>query len=215
MTTMKNATLPAAPNLGIEQFPEFCHKAIRKIQDAVVDNDPNHVVCWGPIHPWAYAVISCMNGGRVDAMYQTESMTDADMVVVQDLLLTNIRRNDAKRAVEQTPTDLEIHVRRKSEEIVLHDDTFRWGKADTLVFSQHLKSGTPFHKIFSTRRPDWTFDNVLCLIPHTPANGIDEVKSWCALDEAEAMDALGYEEVRFLPARENQYGIIHFQPTQR
>lgn len=211
---MKNATSPKSPNLGIEQFPESCHKAMRRLQDFVHDYRPKHVVCWGPIHPWTYAVVTMMKGGRVDSIYQTEEMTDGDMVVIQDMLLTNIKLNTNIKAINNVPNDLEIHVRPSDEELVLHDDTFRWGRADTLVYSHHLKSGVPFHEQFKTRRTDWTFNNVLCLIPHTPANGIDEVKSWCALDEAEAMASLGYEEVRFLPARENQYGIIHFQPTQ-
>jgi hypothetical protein len=215
MMTMSNDTSAKTPLVGINQFPESCHKAIRRIQDFVHDYSPKHVVCLGPIHPWTYAVVSMMKGGRVDSIYQTDEMTDGDMVVIQDMLLTNIRANETYKALNQVQNDLEIHVRHLDEDLALHDETFRWGRADTLVYSQHLKTGVPFHEKFKTRRTDWTFDNVLCLIPHTPANGVDEVKSWCALDEAEAMDALGYEEVLFLPARENQFGLIHFQPTQR
>ena len=167
MTTMKNATSTEAPNLTLDQFPKVCHSAMRRIQSVVEQERPKHVVCWGPMHPWVYAALSVMDGGRIDAIYQAKEFKEGDMVVVQDLLLTNVKRNQARSPLDLAPTSLEVHVRDRAEEVVLHDDTFRWGRADMLIFSQHLKSKVPFHEIFKTRRPDWTFNNVLCVIPNS------------------------------------------------
>lgn len=214
MTTMKNATSTEAPNLTLDQFPKVCHSAMRRIQSVVEQERPKHVVCWGPMHPWVYAALSVMDGGRIDAIYQAKEFKDGDMVVVQDILLTNVKRNQARSPLGLSPTSLEVHVRDRAEEVVLHDDTFRWGRADMLIFSQHMKSKVPFHEIFKTRRPDWTFNNVLCVIPNSPVHDVDDAYAWCAIDEAEAMASLGYEEERFLPAREDSFGITHFQPTQ-
>ena len=194
--TTKNDT---SKNMEIPTIPPHCDPAYSKIREWNLEHSPNHVTCVGPYYPWVYAFLQDKNGGRIDAIYQTKDLQDGDMVVAYDVLQSNVTRNEVRRAMNLPLTDLEIHVRNRSEKLPLDDATFRFANPDCLFLTpgsqENLNEVT---RMLSSLELNFNF--LILLTPQTNPYALDPHLNFLSLIESKGMvidDVVHAEEDSF------------------
>lgn len=197
------------PFLKIE-VPEHCQPAFSLIDRFVKEYQPHHVVCMGKYYPWAFCFLESKNGGRIDAIYQTKEMTDGDMVVALDVLQTNTARNNVRRSMNLPLTDLEIHVRDRSDRIELDSKVHRYGRPDCLFMSPNTQ-GSLDHVINTIEDVNFEFNYLILLTPQNQDNDVDN-----PLDKVlDDIDLLGYQSLIHIDPRPDAFGVTIFTPRSK
>lgn len=198
-------------NLGIEQFPENTHDVLNLMKTIVDDYSIEKVLMVGQVYPWAYGVMSTINRGRMDAVWCTDELTDADTQVFMDLLSANSERNRVRKSMDLPQLNLHCHVRPADSDLQLGSSFEPWGFPELLVVCPMGKGGSVQEtmKIVSTSS-GWRPQFVLCIIPQKTSNdGVIYSDAMAdIMDLAEVMKSKYTDEVYVAPV--NKFGCFFF-----
>lgn len=200
-------------NLGIEQFPENTHDVLNMMKTFVDDYNIEKVLMVGQVYPWAYGVMSTINRGRMDAVWCTDKLTDADTQVFMDLLSVNSERNRVRKSMDLPQLNLHCHVRPADLDLKLDTAFEPWGFPELLVVCPTGEGGSVQEtmKILPTSS-GWRPQFVLCIIPQKKSHELETLiyPEYFAdiMDLAESMNENYTDEIYIAPIK--KFGSILF-----
>ena len=198
------------PNLGIEQFDESTHVVLNLMKTIVDDYSIEKVLMVGQTYPWVYGIMATINRGRLDAVWCTDELTDADTQVFMDILSTNSQRNKVRKDMDLPQLNLHCHVRPSDSDLKLGTAFEPWGFPELLVVCPMGEGGSiqETMKIVLTSN-GWRPQLVLCIIPQKKTNELNHADAiGDIMDLAEAMKYRYTDEVYVAPV--NQFGCFLF-----
>lgn len=201
------------PNLGIEQFHESTHEVLNLMKNFVMDYNIEKALMVGQVYPWAYGIMATMNRGRMDAVWCTDNLTDADTQVFMDLLSTNSERNRVRKSMDLPQLNLHCHVRPADSDLKLDTAFEGWGFPELVVVCPMGEGGgiQETMKILPTSN-GWKPQFVLCIIPQKKSHELETLiyPEYFAdiMDLAESMNKHYTDEMYIAPI--DKFGSILF-----